>query len=229
MCAQPLSRVPWTVARQAPLPMEFPRQEYWVGCHFLLHGIFPTQGSNPGLLCLLQAGGFFTWAPPGKLMNRIKLLQPFDCISCTAHCIPVTNSVTARFYLFVLFTYFALHLLLLPRAITRLLSCNCESVCVLLYLFVSCFLESTYNFHTSENRGSCFFFFFHFSSFQIIENSWYHWQCRHLFFICSFSFFFGDNQLPHSGEMPLFYQKCFHIVVHVYIFWIFNTDFYFGQ
>ena len=22
----------------------------WVGCHFLLQGIFPTQGSNPGLL-----------------------------------------------------------------------------------------------------------------------------------------------------------------------------------
>ena len=24
-----------------------------VGCHFLLQGIFPTQGSNPHLLCLL--------------------------------------------------------------------------------------------------------------------------------------------------------------------------------
>ena len=28
--------------------MEFSRQEYWSGCHFLLHGIFPPQGSNPG-------------------------------------------------------------------------------------------------------------------------------------------------------------------------------------
>ena len=26
----------------------FPRQEYW-SCHALLQGIFPTQGSNPGL------------------------------------------------------------------------------------------------------------------------------------------------------------------------------------
>ena len=25
----------WTVARQAPLSMGFPRQEYWSGCHFL--------------------------------------------------------------------------------------------------------------------------------------------------------------------------------------------------
>ena len=48
-----LSRVqlfatPWTVAYQAPPPMEFSRQEYWSG-HFLLRRIFPTQGSNPGL------------------------------------------------------------------------------------------------------------------------------------------------------------------------------------
>ena len=28
--------VPWTVAHQAPLPMEFPRQEYWSG------SLFPT-------------------------------------------------------------------------------------------------------------------------------------------------------------------------------------------
>ena len=30
--------------------MEFPRQEYWNDCHFLLQGIFPTQGSKPWLL-----------------------------------------------------------------------------------------------------------------------------------------------------------------------------------
>ena len=49
-----LSRVqlfatPWTVAHQAPLSMGFSRQEYWSGLPFLLQGIFPTQGSNPGL------------------------------------------------------------------------------------------------------------------------------------------------------------------------------------
>ena len=42
--------IPWTVACQAPLSMESSRQEYWSGCHFLLQGISPTQGSNPGLL-----------------------------------------------------------------------------------------------------------------------------------------------------------------------------------
>ena len=35
----------WTVVRQAPLSMEFSRQGYRVGCHFLLQGIFPTQVS----------------------------------------------------------------------------------------------------------------------------------------------------------------------------------------
>ena len=30
--------------------MEFSRQEDWSGLHSLLQGIFPTQGSNPGLL-----------------------------------------------------------------------------------------------------------------------------------------------------------------------------------
>ena len=41
---------PWTVACQAPLSMESPCKNTRVGCHFLPQGIFPTQGSNPGLL-----------------------------------------------------------------------------------------------------------------------------------------------------------------------------------
>ena len=41
------AQIPWTVACQAPLSMEFSRQEYWSA---LLWGIFLTQGSNPGLL-----------------------------------------------------------------------------------------------------------------------------------------------------------------------------------
>ena len=38
------------IACQVPLSMEFSRQDTGVGCHSLLQGIFPTQGSNPGLL-----------------------------------------------------------------------------------------------------------------------------------------------------------------------------------
>ena len=45
-----LFATPWTVAREAPLSMGFPRQEYWSGLPCLLQGIFPIQGSNLGLL-----------------------------------------------------------------------------------------------------------------------------------------------------------------------------------
>ena len=41
---------PWTVACQAPLSMRFPGKNTGGGCHFLLQGIFPTQGSKLHLL-----------------------------------------------------------------------------------------------------------------------------------------------------------------------------------
>ena len=41
--------IPWTVACQFSLCIEFSRQEYWSGCHFLHQGIFLTQGLNPNL------------------------------------------------------------------------------------------------------------------------------------------------------------------------------------
>ena len=39
---------PWTIAHQAPLPMEFSRQKYWSGLLFPSPGDFP----NPGLICV---------------------------------------------------------------------------------------------------------------------------------------------------------------------------------
>ena len=77
---------PWTAAYQAPLSMGFFRQEYWsglpfppprtlpnpgieplsmgfsrqeygMGCHFLLQGIFLTQGSNLSFSHLLHSQG----------------------------------------------------------------------------------------------------------------------------------------------------------------------------
>ena len=44
-----------------------PGKNTGMGCHFLLQGIFPTQGSNPCLFCLLlwQAGSS-PLVPPGK-------------------------------------------------------------------------------------------------------------------------------------------------------------------
>ena len=56
VCAQShwLFAIPWTVACEAPLSMGFPSKNTGVGCHFLLQGIFPTQGLNSHLLCLLH-------------------------------------------------------------------------------------------------------------------------------------------------------------------------------
>ena len=41
---------PWTIACLAPLSMGFSGKNTGVGCQALLQEIFPTQGSNPGLL-----------------------------------------------------------------------------------------------------------------------------------------------------------------------------------
>ena len=46
----PTLAIPWTVAHQAPCSWDSPGKNTGMGCHFLLQGIFPSQGSNPGLL-----------------------------------------------------------------------------------------------------------------------------------------------------------------------------------
>ena len=44
----------WTIAHQAPLFMDFSRQEYWGGLSFPSPGDLPTQGSNLRLLYFLH-------------------------------------------------------------------------------------------------------------------------------------------------------------------------------
>ena len=69
----------WMAARQAPLSMEFSKQEYWSGFHFLLQGIFLTQGLNPRPIHLLHSpaltGRFFTTEPARKPLPLSKSLQ----------------------------------------------------------------------------------------------------------------------------------------------------------
>ena len=48
MCAYSLV-TSWIVAHRLLFPWDCPGKNTGVGCHFLLQGIFPTQGSNPGL------------------------------------------------------------------------------------------------------------------------------------------------------------------------------------
>ena len=52
-----------------------PDKNIGVHCHFLLQEIFPTQGSNPFLLCLLHSGRFFThWSMRDKYLIIIENL-----------------------------------------------------------------------------------------------------------------------------------------------------------
>ena len=77
---------PWTVAHQAPLSMEFSRQEYWSGLPFPPPGYLP----NPGIKSVSPelAGRFFTTELPGKPLEIYSALQ-FSKISRTQfHIIP---------------------------------------------------------------------------------------------------------------------------------------------
>ena len=56
---------PWTVACQAPLSMEFFRQENWSMLPSPTPRNLPNTGTEPASPAL--AGRFFSTAPPGKL------------------------------------------------------------------------------------------------------------------------------------------------------------------
>ena len=61
----------WAVAHQAPLSMEFSRQEYWSGLPCPSPGDLPDPGIEPvSPVSPALAGGFFTSVPPGKLPSR---------------------------------------------------------------------------------------------------------------------------------------------------------------
>ena len=56
-----LTASPRTTAPRLPCPGDPPGKDTGVGCHSLLQGIFPTQGSNPGHL---------HYRPGGQILNR---------------------------------------------------------------------------------------------------------------------------------------------------------------
>ena len=60
---------PRLVARQAPLSMGFPRQEYWSGLPFPSPGDLPRSGIEP--VSPAVAGRFFTTEPPGKPLRNL--------------------------------------------------------------------------------------------------------------------------------------------------------------
>ena len=60
-----LFSTPWIAAHQAPLSVEFSRQDYWSGWPFSPPGNVPNPGIEPGSLAL-QADALPS-EPPGKL------------------------------------------------------------------------------------------------------------------------------------------------------------------
>ena len=91
----------WTIACHAPVSMEFSRQEYWSGLHFPLQGLFPTQGSNAALLCLLHwQTDSLPLAPPGKpgLLHSCNLGLYTFTIFIEGTFFPVTCWLISFFY-----------------------------------------------------------------------------------------------------------------------------------
>ena len=67
------SATTWTVAHQAPLSMEFSRQEYYSGLPFPPPGDLPDPGTEPDSPA--PVGGFFTTESSRKprVSGRVKL------------------------------------------------------------------------------------------------------------------------------------------------------------
>ena len=75
---------PWTVAHQDPLSMESPGKNTGLGCHFLLQGIFPTQGLSPGSSAL-QADSLPT-EPPGRPLDICLWVSYHERGCCVLSC-----------------------------------------------------------------------------------------------------------------------------------------------
>ena len=100
---------PWTVARQAPLSMEFSRQEYRSGLPFSTPGNLPDPGIS-------LAGGFFATKPPGKphlfivpYVNSLSLSPPSikrhmtlqeGCSSCLSTIYSLLTRVLIPYFFF---------------------------------------------------------------------------------------------------------------------------------
>ena len=75
LCLTLFDRMAYT-AHQAPLDMEFSRQEYWSRLPFPTPGDLPDPGIEPASLASpTLAGGFFTTLPPGKPFIYLKTLK----------------------------------------------------------------------------------------------------------------------------------------------------------
>ena len=80
----------WTVTRQAPLSVRFPRQEYWSGLPFPSPGDLPNPGIE--LMSPALAGRVFTTEPPGSPIQNMKV-KVLVAQSCLTLCDPMDYSL----------------------------------------------------------------------------------------------------------------------------------------
>ena len=67
LCCVWFFATPWSITHQAPLSMEFPRQEYWSRLPFPTLGELPDKGIEPVfLMCPALPGRFLTTVLPGE-------------------------------------------------------------------------------------------------------------------------------------------------------------------
>ena len=82
VCTRARSVVSDSWQLQAPLSMEFSRQEYWSGLPSPAPGDLPNPGIEPmSPVSPVLAGGFFTTEPPGKpLINCVTKCKFFNLL-----------------------------------------------------------------------------------------------------------------------------------------------------
>ena len=102
-----LSRVqlfatPWTIAHQALLSMNFPRQEYWSGLPCSPPGDLPDPEIEPtSFASPVLAGIFFTTMPPGKPQYNCdqalnQSLYVTSLVAQTVKCLPTVRETRVQ-------------------------------------------------------------------------------------------------------------------------------------
>ena len=150
----------WTVVHQAPLSMEFSRQEYWSGLPFLLQGSFLTQRLN----CLSEVS--FVLFKNSILCHQRHLCKPNRIIPLPfSQPFPDSSLVKIKFQVFhITYNKAICHLFpahtptnLLPENITATWS-STNSICMLFYARVFSWPMTlslpSYLVSLSKNHGS---------------------------------------------------------------------------
>ena len=132
----------WTVACQAPLTMEFPRQEYWNGLTFPSPGFLPDPGI--GLSSLrspaLQAGSL-PLAPPGKprKVQGASIKQTSENLAVRSVCL--TEACTHAWLLTMSFINYT------TRNLSKEIPNSLIANNLLLVTHLFCFLKHLFYFH----------------------------------------------------------------------------------